>query len=128
MIIHIKDKNKIDFQAPVYMIKSQQEKFISGMKEIFGDKIVIKEIIENKKEIKGRTGHPIKFSIKNLLLLADAKLDNEAAAKKLGKTEFAIQMKRGPYLKGLLEWAKKKGLTELDEKTINEFLKEGGLA
>jgi hypothetical protein len=56
--------------------------------------------------------------------LADPALTNEELAKSMGKSEFAIQMKRGPFLMALQEWARKKGRTKVTPDDVEEYLKE----
>ena len=96
--------NDIDLEAPIYLLEGQKEKFIEGMKKIFGNRLgKVKDIIELRKEMGKVERHPIKFTNESLQLLANPKLTNEEIASKLGKTEFAIQMKRGNWLIDLQE-------------------------
>jgi len=120
--------NHIDFEAPVYMDETKQEKFVKGMQEIFGGKIIKKDIIENKKIIGHKESHSKHFSLNDMILLVNSSLDQDQIASKLEKSSFAIQMKRGPILMQLMAWAKKKGFSKLNEKDVNEFLKEIGYA
>jgi len=120
--------NHIDFEAPVYMNETKQEKFIFGLKKIFGERINREDIIENKKVIGDKEVKSKHFIVKDLLLLANPSLNQEQVASKLNKTSFAIQMKRGPLLMELMTWAKKKKLSRLNEKDVKEFLREIGYA
>jgi len=120
----IKHKNLIDIDAPVYMTKLQRGKFISGMKDIFGESIEVKEVIEKKKEMGEISRNPKKFTVSDLICLTDPNFNNDEIAIKLKKSKFAIQMKRGPFLIEIREWAKKKGIEILNEKEIKEFLQE----
>jgi hypothetical protein len=64
---------------------------------------------------------------KNLLLLTKG-LTEEEIADKLGigrEHTFAIRLKRAEFLLPLHSWAKKKGITEITEDVIKEFLQEG---
>ncbi len=121
MIIYCTDKNEVDLQTPIYLSPKQKQIFIDGMKKIFENEVEVKEIVENKKELDNVKRDAKKFDLNSLSVLADANLNNKDAAKKLNKSEFAVQMKRGNYLKELFEFAKKKG--KLSDKEINEFIK-----
>lgn len=125
--IQIKN-NLVDFEAPIYMNEKKQEEFVNGMKSIFGDRILVANIIENKKVITNIERHPKKFDLAGMILLANSGLAQEQIASELKKTSFAIQMKRGPFLMELMTWAKKKNLSKLNEKDVREFLKEIGYA
>jgi hypothetical protein len=118
--------NYVDFEAPIYMDEEIQKEFIDGMKEIFGDRIKIERIIENKKTMNRKSIKSKKFDINSLLILTNPELDNQEAGIKLGKTEFAIQMKRGPFLKEFLEWARQKEKTQISEIEVEEFLNKDG--
>jgi len=127
MIIKYNSDGRIDFEAPIYMTEEQREKFIQGMKKIFGIRIKIENIIENKKEIKKRKGEgKRKYDIKQLSHFAK-EINNKDIANIIGKTEFAVQMKRGVYLKEYMEWARKKRLSKLDEESEEAFFKEVGI-
>ena len=116
----------VDFKAPIYMSKEQRKKFIKGMVRIFGDRIKVRHIIENKKEM-GKIKRVFKkFTEEDQITLANPDLSNEDIAKRMDKTQFAIQMKRGPFLMELQEWAIKKGKNKITEKDIQEFLDEKG--
>ncbi len=112
----------VDLECPIYMSERQKNKFIDGMKSIFKDSIVVENIIENKKEMDNVEKHSRKFTESDELILADPSLSNEEVANKLGKSAFAIQMKRGPFFMELQEWAKKKGKTKITEKEVHEFI------
>lgn len=128
MVKIVFNKNFVDFEAPVYMDEEKQREFVTGMKEIFGNKIIVENIIENKKIMGKRKGTSKKFNLRDMILLANDELKQEQIASKLEKTPFAIQMKRGPFLMQLMSWAKKKKFSKLDEKDVKEFLKEIGYA
>ena len=114
--------NFIDLECPVYMSEKQKNKFIDGMKSIFNEKLVVQNIIENKKEMDKVEKHSKKFTEEDELILADSSLSNEEVAQLLGKSSFAVSMKRGPFLMELQEWAKLKGRTKITEKEVHEFL------
>ncbi len=120
--------NLLDFEAPIYMNEEKQKAFIKGMREIFGNEVITNRIIENKKVLSHIERHPKKFDLNDMILLANSELEQEQVASKLKKTPFAIQMKRGPFLKQLMTWAKKKEISKLNEKDVKEFLKEIGYA
>jgi len=121
MIIETK-KDFIDLEAPIFMVESQRKEFIKGMKKIFGERIKTKEIIEPKKEMKDVERHPVKFTNEDLLVLAQSDLTNEEVAKKLDKSQFAIQMKRGNFLVEIQDWIRKKGKNKITKEDIKEFL------
>lgn len=123
MRILIKEKY-IDIEAPIYMSEQNLKKFIKGMKVIFGDRISVNKIIENKKEMGEVERQAIRFSEEDHLILGNAELSNAEVAKRLGKSLFAVQMKRGPFLMELQEWADKKDKNKITEKDIQEFLSE----
>ncbi len=123
MRILIKDDH-IDFEAPIYMSERNLKKFVNGMRKIFRDTISVNKIIENKKEMDEIERKAIRFSEEDYLILANADLSNEEVAKRLGKSLFAVQMKRGPFLMELQDWAQKKGKNKITEKDIQDFLKE----
>ncbi len=118
----------LDFESPIYMDEQKQKEFVMGMKSIFGERILVTKIIENKKVLSDIVRHPKKFDLNGMVLLANSKLEQEQIASKLKKTPFAIQMKRGPFLMQLMKWAKKKKLSKLNEEDVKEFLKEIGYA
>ena len=113
--------NRLDFEAPVYMSEPVLDKFVIGMKQIFGNEVHISNIPENKKEMKAGEKHPKKFDMSSILVLTNPELDNEEAGSKLGKSEFAVLMKRGPLLKEFMEWLRKRGKEEFSEEDVNEF-------
>jgi len=125
MRILTKDKY-VDFEVPIYMSENQRKKFVNGMIKIFGDRIKVTNIIENKKEMGEVERHFKKFTEEDQIILANPNLNNEKKKKKMGKTHFAIQMKRGQFLMELQEWAIKKGKSKINEKDIQEFLNEKG--
>lgn len=118
----------VDFEAPIFMFKDQKEMFVKGMKKIFGD-IQIKHVKEQITEMPERE---IKTVVdwknpKNLLLLTTG-LTNEQIADILGigrKHIFAIQLKRASFILPLHKWARKKGISQITEKDIQEYLQEG---
>ncbi len=116
----------VDFEAPFYMRDQQVEKFIKCIESIFGDRMVVERIIENKKEMGDIVRHPKKFSDEDLLILGNPELDNEEVSIKMDKSPFAIQMKRGNFLMRVQDWAIKKGKDRVTEEDIKEFLKEEG--
>jgi len=116
--------NYVDFEVPIYMSENQRKMFVEGMKKIFPDRIEIQSIVEGKKKMGKIKRHFKKFSEEDQILLANPSLSNDELAKKMGKSGFAIQMKRGPFLMELQEWAKKKGKTKITEKDIQEFLED----
>lgn len=123
MKIFIKERY-IDFEAPIYMSEGQRKKFIEGMERIFSEKVKVENIVENKKEMGDITRHWKKFTEEDKIILANPDLSNEEIAEKMGKTTFAIQMRRGHFLMELQDWAKKKGKSKITEKDIREFLGE----
>jgi len=114
----------LDFEAPIFMIEDQRKKFVEGIKIIFGQNVTVEEIVENKKEIEGIKRHPKAFSLNDLVNLANSGLSNEELAEKFHKTDFAIQMKRGPFIMELQEWGRKKGKTKFSAKDIEDFIGE----
>jgi hypothetical protein len=118
--------NLVDLEAPIYMEEEKQNQFLKGMQEIFEENVVKEDIVENKKIIPKRTGKSKKFNLKDMIILANGRLEQEQIASKLDKSSFAIQMKRGPFLMQLMAWAKKKDLSKLNENNVQEFLKEIG--
>ena len=121
--MRILTKNQfVDFEAPIYMSENQREKFLERMTKLFGDRMGVDNIVENKKEMGRVKRHFKKFTEEDSIILANPDLSNEELAGKTGKTQFAIQMKRGPFLMELQEWALKKGKSKITEKDIEEFL------
>tara|TARA_B100001971_G_C18144201_1_gene512110 strand:+ start:301 stop:690 length:390 start_codon:yes stop_codon:yes gene_type:complete len=118
----------LDFESPIYMDEQKQKEFIKGMKSIFGERILVTKLIENKKVLPNIERHPKKFDVNDMILLANSELEQDKIAQKLKKSSFAIQMKRGPFLIQLMTWAKKKNLSKLNEKDVKEFLREIGHA
>jgi Na+-transporting NADH:ubiquinone oxidoreductase subunit NqrC len=114
----------VDFEAPIYMTYEKQKQFIAGMKAIFKDNVDIEEIIENKKELSFIDRNPKKFTDEDKKLLANFNLSNEELAIKIGKSSFAIQMRRGPFIMEIQEWASKKGKNKITASDIKEFLEE----
>jgi|YelNatPaOPRAMG01_1025707.scaffolds.fasta_scaffold15494_10 DNA-directed RNA polymerase specialized sigma subunit len=128
MKILINKNGYVDFEAPIYMTDKQREYFINGMKKIFKD-IQIKHIIEQIKEMPERETVAIVDwkNPKNLLLLTKG-LTEEEIADKLGigrEHTFAIRLKSADFLLPFYNWARKKGLTQITEKDIEEFLQKG---
>lgn len=120
--------NYLDFEAPIYMDEEKRKQFIKGMKAIFGDRIVIRDVPEDKKVLGNIKRHSKKFKFEDMVLLANGELDQDQISSKLQKSSFAIQMKRGPFLMSLITWAKNKELSKLNEEDVKEFLKEQGYA
>jgi hypothetical protein len=128
MKILVYEDGYVDLDAPVYMTEKQRECFIVGLKNFLGN-VQVKHVIEQIKEMPP----PKKISIvdwenpKNLLLLTKG-LTEEEIVDKLGmgrEHTFAIRLKRAEFLLPLHNWAKKKGITQITEKAIKEFLQEG---
>jgi len=128
MEILIGDKY-VDFEAPIFMTDEQREKFVDGIKKIFGD-VQIKNVEEQIVEMLKPSGTIIDWkNPKNLFPLTMGNLNEEEIADKLGidrKHIFAIQLKRASFISEIYDWATKKGITQITEKDIEEFLKEVG--
>lgn len=117
----------VDFEAPIFMSQKNKEKFISGMKEIFGDKLEICTITEKNKEMGDIDRHPRRFSPQDYIDLLTSSLENDDVAKKFNKTEFAIQMKRGIVLPKFQKFCEDHSIEIPSHENIRKFLEEEGL-
>ncbi|MEM5803242.1 MAG: hypothetical protein QW350_00710 [Candidatus Aenigmatarchaeota archaeon] len=116
----------VDFETPIYMTEEQLDLFVNGMKKIFND-VKTEYVSEQIKEFSVNSKEIIDWkNPKNLLLLTQG-LTEEEIAEKIGidkKHIFAIRLKSANFLLPFYRWAKKKGLTEISEDDIKEFLME----
>jgi hypothetical protein len=127
MEILINENGYVDLKAPIYMTEEQRKCFIEGMKKIFTDVQVI-DVEEQIVEMPKREAKPVVDwkNPKNLYLLTKG-LTNEEIARELGVSDehiFAIQLKRAEFVPKIQQWARKKGITQITEKDVEEFLKE----
>jgi transcriptional regulator GlxA family with amidase domain len=94
----------IDFEAPVYMSDEQREKFIKFMQKLLPT-IKVTFVREKEKLCSGGgTARP--WTIDELVFLLKTD-DNEALARKIGRTEMSIRMERAQLQPEFFRWAEK---------------------
>jgi len=117
----LKHENHIDLESPIFMNSKQIEIFKNGMKDIFGDDVLFTDVKEPK--LKGVTTH-IRYTKDQLPLISNLDINVEDVSKQIGKSEHAINLKRGRLLKKLLEKAKKENESFSSDKNIKEFVED----
>lgn len=121
MKLFINSTGHIDFEAPIYMNDQQRDRFIAGIKKIFGDV----EIEAIEEQIIERVGtHKSKKWATDELFLLTTSLSNEEIAAKTGREVFGVQQKRGSFLVVIQTWARAKGKSGITGKDIAQFIKE----
>ena len=53
MVKILTNSDFVDFEVPIYMNEQKQKEFVTGMKSIFGERILVTRVIENKKVFLG---------------------------------------------------------------------------
>jgi len=113
----------VDFAVPVYMKDKRFEEFIDLMNTIFPGNIEIKKISEPDRFKQVREYKKTKkWSAEDYLVLLEIS-DNGVAAQKLGRSEMAVQMKRGEFVPSFNKWAQAHGRTP-DKQAVQEYLEK----
>jgi hypothetical protein len=123
MKILVGDKGNVDFDAPIEMSKEQKDRFMTFIKDMF---VVVKETNGNHRTSRiGSRSFVKPWDDEELNLLLNIEETNEDLQQKLGRTWMSVDIKRGPLMAELLDWANREHVKLFEgdtQKAIRDFL------
>tara|TARA_Y100000031_G_scaffold133539_1_gene155458 strand:+ start:82 stop:669 length:588 start_codon:yes stop_codon:yes gene_type:complete len=122
MIILRGDNQNVDLKVPLELNEEKLERFLDYFKNNF----YFVETIETKNSRIERMGEKLfmrEWSSEEEALLFDVTIDTTYMAKMLGRTWMSVDIRRGPVVPEILNFAKKKGV-DIYKVNIKELIEE----